>query len=693
MISKGTLLNGRYEIQERVGKGGMSSVYRAQDKRLGRQVAIKVLKKELAENGEYAEKFLREARTTAVIASPHVVTTYDISGEEETYRYMVMEYVEGVTLKDYILKKGKLSNEEAVEIARASADGLSDAHKAGVIHRDIKPQNIVVSQDGRVKIIDFGIALPSTGSRDAEDVLGSVHYISPEQAMDGSADRRSDVYSLGATMYEMVTGVPPFEGTDTEAVLDAHRTNALIPPKVHNRKIWQALSDIIVKCLRKDPEERYQTMNDLKADLDRCLKDPNGHFVHFYKSDEKKKESRKNTDIKRKNRKIIVSAAALVLAVGAAVALAASHFLSENTVLPARKNDIEVAGNGGEEMQIVISGEELVPSIIGLSVDEAKTLLNPRKLSIVVAGKEYNDSYSENIIIRQDPEEGSPAEPGKSVVVTVSMGSEVNAAMNAVKGMTVEEAEKKLSSVGLIVAGLKKQFSDDVPEGLVAGCEAGENKVSSGDPEEGIETSGEKSVFILVSAGKDSEGVMMPNLVGLTYAQTLAVLASSGLEAGRVSNVPGDTETKGLVTGQSITPGELTRKGTAIDLELNLNENEVPDAGVPEGPVDNVDEPESLSPDFWYADADVSVQIPGVFGPSSAASFINVAARLRQEVSGATEYTVITEPRPIATGTRIPVDLRNIRGALGVAEGSLEIYNADTDEVLETVTLSFGPRA
>lgn len=693
MPKKGDVLNGRYEILEKIGQGGMSTVYRAMDKRLGRVVALKVLKKELSEDEEYSRKFLREARTTACIISPNVVATYDISGDEEPYRYLVMELVEGVTLKDYIAKKGPLSNDETIQIALMAAEGLGDSHRAGVIHRDIKPANIVVSKEGRVKVIDFGIAMPSSDSQDEEAVLGSVHYISPEQAADGTADVRSDVYSLGATMYEMATGKPPFDGVSADDILEAHRANALVPPKVYAKKIFSALSDIIVKCLRKDPGERYQSMEELIADLRRCQKEPSGHFVHFYKTDEKKKESRKGDSRIRRKYAVIAGVALLALTFAAAAVIFAVRRVNNGSEGETRA--VEAANeSGSSDLNIVIDAGNPVPSLVGLSVDEAKTVLNEKKLSIVVAGKEYSDNYSPNTIIRQEPEEGVQADAGSAVVVTVSMGTETDSALAQLRGLTMEAAQEKLKAVGVEVTGAKKVFSEDVEEGLVAGSEIDpESEKLLSEDENGETVRKNSGVILLISAGKESDGVIMPNLLGLNYVQMVSVLMSNGLEEGDVTKVPQDNVAKGVVTAQSQTPGELIKKGMKIDVQMNLDPEEKVEANWEEATYYDVDSDGELSPEYFYADIDTVVQTPGVFGPSQDNSFVNIGVRLIQDVNGVSEYSTISEPRPIATGSKLPLTIKNIRGAYGVPAGRLEVYDADTDTTIMGYDLIFEPRS
>lgn len=278
MLKPGIMLGDRYEIIELVGSGGMSEVYKAKDHKLNRHVAVKVLKNEFSDDRNFVSKFRVEAQSAAGLAHPNIVNVYDV-GEDDGIYYIVMEYVEGITLKDYIYNKGRLSVEEALDFSIQIASGIEVAHQNHTIHRDIKPQNIIVAKNGTLKVTDFGIARAATSNTVASSAMGSVHYISPEQARGGYSDEKSDIYSLGITMYEMVTGHVPFEGDNNITVALMHIQGEMIPPRQYYPDIPAAFEKVILKCTQKKPERRYLTASALIADLHRVATNPNGDFV------------------------------------------------------------------------------------------------------------------------------------------------------------------------------------------------------------------------------------------------------------------------------------------------------------------------------------------------------------------------------------------------------------------------------
>ena len=268
----------RYEIISKVGAGGMSDVYKAKDLTLGRFVAIKILKSEFSEDLNFVTKFRTEAQSAAGLEHPNIVNIYDV-GSERGMHYIVMEFVEGVTLKTYIEKKGQLSFKEAVSIAIQVGRGIEAAHSKGIVHRDIKPQNIIISTEGKVKVTDFGIARAATANTINSDVMGSVHYSSPEQARNGFVDGKSDIYSLGIVMYEMVTGRVPFDGDTTVAVAIQHLQEEMVPPSAYALDLPISMEKIILKCTQKSPDRRYDTITALLTDLRKALISPNEDFV------------------------------------------------------------------------------------------------------------------------------------------------------------------------------------------------------------------------------------------------------------------------------------------------------------------------------------------------------------------------------------------------------------------------------
>ena len=278
MIKIGMLLGDRYEILEKIGTGGMSDVYKAKDHKLYRPVAVKVLKQEFSENTNFVAKFRSEAQAAAGLMHPNIVNVYDV-GEENDIYYIVMELVEGITLKKYIEKKARLSVKEAISIAIQVSMGIEAAHNNHIIHRDIKPQNIIISRDGKVKVTDFGIAKAATSNTITSNVMGSVHYTSPEQARGGYSDAKSDIYSLGVTLFEMLTGRVPFNGETTVAIAIKHIQDPMPSPRDFVPEIPVSAEQIVQKCTQKSPDRRYQTMVEVIEDLKRSLINPDENFV------------------------------------------------------------------------------------------------------------------------------------------------------------------------------------------------------------------------------------------------------------------------------------------------------------------------------------------------------------------------------------------------------------------------------
>ncbi len=278
MIILGMLIGDRYEILDKIGTGGMSDVYKAKDHKLNRFVAVKVLKQEFSENTNFVSKFRVEAQAAAGLMHPNIVGVYDV-GEEDGINYIVMELIEGITLKKYIEKKSRLSIKEAISIAIQVSMGIEAAHNNHIIHRDIKPQNIMISRDGKVKVMDFGIAKAATSNTITSNVMGSVHYTSPEQARGGFSDEKSDIYSLGCTLFEMVTGHVPFDGETTVAIAIKHIQDEMPSPREYVPEIPVCVEKIIYKCTQKSPDRRYQKMSELTLDLKKSLVTPDEDFV------------------------------------------------------------------------------------------------------------------------------------------------------------------------------------------------------------------------------------------------------------------------------------------------------------------------------------------------------------------------------------------------------------------------------
>lgn len=298
MIKLGMLIADRYEILEKIGTGGMSDVYKAKDIKLNRYVAIKVLKQEFAENKNFVSKFRVEAQAAAGLMHPNIVNVYDV-GEEDSIHYIVMELVEGITLKKYIEKKSRLSTKEAISIAIQVAMGIEAAHNNHIIHRDIKPQNIIISKEGKVKVTDFGIAKAASSNTITSNVMGSVHYTSPEQARGGFSDEKSDIYSLGITLFEMLTGRVPFNGDTTVAIAIKQIQDEMPSPREFVPEVPVSVERIVLKCTQKSPDRRYQNMGDMIRDLKRSLITPDEPFVEIDTGEAGK--TRIVTDIRNRN--------------------------------------------------------------------------------------------------------------------------------------------------------------------------------------------------------------------------------------------------------------------------------------------------------------------------------------------------------------------------------------------------------
>ena len=298
MVKDGIVLGKRYAVLSKIGAGGMADVYKAMDHKLNRFVAVKVLKKQYKEDENFVRKFRSEAQAAAGLMHPNIVNVYDV-GEDRGLNYMVMELVEGITLKEYIERKGRLSHKETISIAIQMCSGIGAAHASGIIHRDIKPQNIIISKDGKVKVTDFGIAKATTSQTVSTSAMGSVHYVSPEQARGGYCDEKSDIYSLGITLFEMLTGRVPFNGDTTVAIAIKQIQDPMPSPREFVPEVPVSVERIVLKCTQKSPDRRYQNMGDMIRDLKRSLITPDESFVEIDNGEAG--QTRIVTDIRNRN--------------------------------------------------------------------------------------------------------------------------------------------------------------------------------------------------------------------------------------------------------------------------------------------------------------------------------------------------------------------------------------------------------
>ena len=554
MLKTGMIIAERYEILGKIGTGGMADVYKAKDHKLNRFVAVKVLKPEFREDTTFIRKFRSEAQAAAVLTHPNIVNVFDVGDDNGVY-YIVMELIEGITLKEYISKKGKLSVKEATSIAIQVSMGLEAAHSHGIVHRDVKPQNIIISMDGKVKVTDFGIARAASSNTISSNVMGSVHYSSPEQVRGGYSDEKSDIYSLGITLYEMVTGKVPFDGDTTVAIAIKHLQEEMVPPSVYTPELPHSLEQIILKCTQKSVDRRYQNMEDVIADLKHSLIDPQGDFVTLtfvdtdaktvvisdkelgeikhmpkqvskpepealeeefnetdYDDEPEEGRHRKNSRSEKKRRSGgghgltiavlilgVVILIALILVIGKASGLIGGQ--TQNT----KTEQTETAQSDSDD------GMVTVPDLRGKTEEEAKTITNDMKLGIQPMGEEASDQ-AKGTISSQDIPEGSKVEPYTTIKYYISKGAQ-QVTIPDMDGRTGVDAQQTLEDMGLNVT-VQKEYSEVDDDGN-AMVELG--YVDSISPEAGTSVSSGDTVTLTVSRGIDyGESVQVPDVVGLT---------------------------------------------------------------------------------------------------------------------------------------------------------------------------------
>ena len=598
MLELGTMLSGRYEVLKRVGSGGMADVYMAKDHKLNRNVAVKVLKSEYVEDEKFLKKFETEAQAVARLSHPNIVNIYDV-GMEDGINYIVMELAEGITLKEYIRKKGYLSPKETVEISTQIASAISHAHKNHIIHRDIKPQNILVSDTGIIKVTDFGIAKATSSNTvtSTATAMGSVHYISPEQAKGRFCDEKSDIYSLGITMYEMVTGHVPFDHENGVTIALMHLQNEITPPSQIRDGIPDSLEKIILKCTMKKPEERYQTADDLIADLRLVFEDTSGGYVgvvpaiddsptimidqneltqrintpkkdqkiqqeeplkdeeqNAYLDEDDEEESGMNSKIE----KLVIVLAAVV---GAIILISIIVFVVKSSgVFKSGKSTTTTSIGTTAESNDTESKKYTVDNYIGMSLSAAREKIDG-KFKIKVE-EEYSADYAKGLVIRQDPESDTELEEGKTLTLVVSKGTrtEDKVSVPEVVGKMESSAKSELEAAGLKVS-VKTKYSTDVAKG----------KVISQSPGSGNQVTKNSTVVITVSQGEKPETmVRVPNLRYFTESGARSELKNSNLVLGSVLTEYSDSVEKGLVIRQTVSSGSKVKEGTAVGIYVSL---------------------------------------------------------------------------------------------------------------------------
>lgn len=558
MLEIGSFLSDRYEILSKVGAGGMSDVYKAKDHILSRFVAIKVLKQEFSEDSSFVTKFRAEAQSAAGLEHPNIVNIYDVGSENGLY-YIVMEYVEGITLKTYIEKKGQLSFKESASIAIQVARGIEAAHNKNIIHRDIKPQNIIISTDGKVKVTDFGIAKATSSNTISSDVMGSVHYASPEQARNGFVDGRSDIYSLGIVMFEMVTGRVPFDGDTTVAVALQHLQEEIARPSIYAPDLPISFEKIILKCTQKTPDRRYQTIEELLTDIRRSLAHPDEDFVTIAPLVDGGKTKVISPDELDK--------------------------IKEGRGVAEDLNDDDTdADNGDEYADDEDDDDEYDESLLDDDDDEEDEdddddgkLLNPKMdkaitimgivtaviiviviiyLALSVAGV-FKFGGKKNSESQQTESQTQTESESESETQTETEGQMID-----IRGMSVEDAQKAVDrlKLDLTVFAFETKQSDE-KDGTIL-----EQDVKAGDT---VKRGSQINVVIAGKGDSTSEMVKVPSVIGKTKSSAKSTLESAGFSVTFEYGDYNDSVAADVVTAQSPSAKNKAAKGSTVTVTLS----------------------------------------------------------------------------------------------------------------------------
>lgn len=598
MISEGVVISGRYEVMSRIGTGGMADVYKAIDRKLNRYVAIKVLKSEFREDATFVRKFQSEAQAAAGLLHPSIVNVYDV-GEDRGLYYIVMELIEGITLKEYIQKKGRLTPKEVISIAVQVCSAMEVAHSHNIIHRDIKPQNIMISKEGKVKVTDFGIAKATSSNTISTNAMGSVHYTSPEQARGGYSDAKSDIYSLGITMYEMITGELPFDGDSTVSIALKHLQEDITEPSEIVPDIPYSLEQIILKCTQKSPDRRYGDITQLEKDLRHSLADPDGDFVviaPFNGSDTKMITAEELSRIQKAaeydedddysyddddddddyderrarrreaNKKEIDPKMAKIMKILTIVVSIIFIFILVFVVGKA----MGVFGTGPSSDMTDEDKKVEVPDLVGKSQEDAEKECKKIGLTLKVVDEVESKKQEKGHIESQRTQAGVKMPKGAIIQVVISSGKLVQ--IPRLEGKDYIDARDRLIDLGFDKNNIKmeKEPSDSIDE----------DDVTRTDPVAGEWLSKSKEITIYVSSGIEMKRV--PNLVGMAKADAEKALTDLGLvpevteeysttEAGKVVRQETDWGTevaKGSTVKFVVSKGEEAKERIPVAVEL-----------------------------------------------------------------------------------------------------------------------------
>ncbi len=612
MFEQGMIIQNRYEIIEEVGSGGMSIVYKAKCHVLNRYVAIKVLKPEFADDKSFVSKFRIEAQSAAGLSHPNIVNVFDV-GEEGGFYYIVMELVEGITLKEYIQQNGRLPYQTALDFIIQICSGIEVAHEHHTIHRDIKPQNIIVSKNGTLKVTDFGIAKAATSNTIASSAMGSVHYISPEQARGGYSDERSDIYSLGVTLYEMLTGRVPFEGENNVTVALMHIQSEVIPPREYYPDIPVGLERVVLKTMQKKPERRYLTVNALLSDLKKLSMDPNafiggsngmdaihaptiqiseeelaainagamatgGENISLFPVDKKELEDANAAleslyndeepeydeeedeslfdDNLTENEKVSSTLNSktekmlTIAAIAATVVIAIVIIIAIASISGVFKHEEKTTE------EITTEAELIMIDVIGWPEDKATAALDEAGIPYQIE-RDYSDKYDEGLVCEQSVLKDIKIEKDEKVTIVVSKGVE-EGVVPSVVGKTLDNATSILKAAGFEVDS-REEYDEEVKEGeVISQSPEGDKKAAKGS-----------TVEIIVSKGAEVKVTTVPSLKDKNVADAEAALIQANLKLGNVSSEYSDTVPDGMVIRQSIAEGTEVKEDTAVDITIS----------------------------------------------------------------------------------------------------------------------------
>lgn len=739
MLNQGTYLQDRYEILGRIGSGGMSVVYKAKCHTLDRLVAIKVLKEEFASDENFVSKFKMEAQAAARLSHPNIVNVYDVV-DEGNLHYIVMELIEGITLKSYIEKKGFLENKEAIGIAIQVAQGIAVAHEQHIIHRDIKPQNMIISRDGNVKVADFGIARAVSSQTMNATAVGSVHYISPEQARGGYCDERSDIYSFGITMYEMVTGRVPFEGDNTVAVALAHLETPITPPSQLNPVVSSGLEQIILKCTQKKPDRRYSSIGDVITDLRHVMVDPDYDIYGAVSQTDEENDPYVTRPISREElsqiqerrrphtEDIVVKEPEYDPAVSIQTPETEENdgdgYDKEETQpqIPVhkkrsdRKKEKDVSTQFERIIMVMgIFAAVLVAVVVIFVFSRLTGLFWPKsgqdKETEVVTSETAteginvsladNQTYMPNVLgLPKDMAEAKLKEYNLVMSIETEDYSD-NYKADQVMRQDVAEGEvvEKWSTVGVTISkgsdkvdlsslGLEQLSGEDAQKLLkdkelqvTLKEEANDNietgKVIRYSPQQ---AKAGDTIELVVSTGPKTAQGQVPKLIGRDEVTADALLKAAGLKTGTVTYDYDAGKPEGTVLSQSALPGTVLEPSATVDYVVNQMEEE------------GSTQAQSADESYYMGSIDTTCSLSNYIGPASQTSSVKISIRLKQkDANGAEVYTPLISPRLVVGSQDIPVVFPRIKGAYGVENGTVEVVDVEKDTVIASYPVSFFP--